>query len=74
MLSISPKRQETLSLSHFSALVIFALIVSTVFAIITKQDPREQIRYGVFVFLSFLAVALAVGWIMLNHSAFIEDE
>ena len=50
-------------LSHFTALVIFALIVSTVFALITKNEPREQFRYGVFVFLSFLAVAFAVGWI-----------
>jgi heme A synthase len=51
-------------LSHFAALVIFAVIVSTVFAIITKNEPREQLRYGVFVFLSFLAVAIVVGWIM----------
>jgi hypothetical protein len=51
-------------LSHFTALVIFAVIVSTVFAIITKNEPREQLRYGVFVFLSFLAVAIVVGWIM----------
>ena len=51
-------------LSHFQALVVFAIIVSTVFALITKNGPREQLRYGVFVFLSFLAVALAVGWIM----------
>jgi hypothetical protein len=53
-----------MSLSHIGALVVFALIVSTVFALITKNEPREQLRYGVFVFLSFLAVAIAVGWIM----------
>ncbi len=51
-------------LSHFQALIIFALLVSTVFALITKSTPREQFRYGVFVFVSFLIVALAVGWIM----------
>jgi hypothetical protein len=50
--------------SHFTALTIFAVIVSTVFALITKSEPREQLRYGVFVFLSFLAVAFAVGWLM----------
>ena len=50
-------------LSHFTALLIFAVIVSTVFALITKNAPREQFRYGI-VFLSFLAVAFAVGWIM----------
>jgi len=53
-----------MSLSHIEALVVFALIVSTVFALITKNEPREQLRYGVFVFVSFLAVAFVVGWIM----------
>ena len=53
-----------MNLSHFQALFVFSLLVSTVFALITKNTPREQFRYGVFVFLSFLAVAIAIGWIM----------
>jgi len=53
-----------MTLSHFQALLIFALLVSVVFALVTKNEPREQLRYGIFVFFSFLAVALAVGWIM----------
>jgi hypothetical protein len=51
-------------LSHFEALTVFAALVSSVFAIITKDSPREQFRYGVFVFLTFLAVAVVVGWVM----------
>ncbi|HLH30683.1 MAG TPA: hypothetical protein VKY31_05735 [Terriglobia bacterium] len=51
-------------LSHFTALTIFALIVATVFALVTKNEPREQFRYGLFVFVSFLAVAFVVGWLM----------
>jgi len=50
--------------SHFTALFIFSLLVSTVFALITKNTPKEQVRYGVFVFVSFLAVAIVVGWLM----------
>ena len=53
-----------MNLSHFEALFIFSFLVSIVFALITKNTPREQFRYGVFVFLSFLAVAIAIGWIM----------
>ena len=53
-----------MNLSHFKALFIFSLLVSIVFALITKNTPREQFRYGVFVFVSFLAVAVAIGWIM----------
>jgi heme A synthase len=52
------------SFSHFGALTTFALLVAVVFAIITKNEPREQFRYGVFVFFSFLAAAILVGWIM----------
>jgi heme A synthase len=50
--------------SHFGALTTFALLVAVVFAIITKSEPREQVRYGIFVFVSFLAAAILVGWIM----------
>jgi heme A synthase len=50
--------------SHFGALTTFALLVSVVFAIITKSEPREQVRYGIFVFICFLAAAVLVGWIM----------
>jgi hypothetical protein len=50
--------------SHFGALATFAVLVSVVFAIITKSSPREQVRYGIFVFISFLAAAILVGWIM----------
>jgi len=52
------------NLSHFEALVVFALLVSTVFGLITKRTPRDQFRYGVFVFFSFIGVAIVVGWLM----------
>jgi len=51
-------------LSHFTALTVFALIVSVVFALISKETLREQLTYGVVVFLSFLGVAVVVGWLM----------
>jgi hypothetical protein len=50
--------------SHFEALLIFSVLVSTVFAITTKSTPREQFRYRVFVFICFIAVAVVVGWVM----------
>lgn len=53
-----------MNLSHFEALFAFALFVSTVFGLITRNTPREQFRYGAFVFVSFLSVALVVGWLM----------
>lgn len=53
-----------MTFSHFTALLIFALIVSVVFALINKSGPKEQLKYGVFVFFSFLGVAVVVGWVM----------
>lgn len=53
-----------MTLSHFSSLFLFALIVSVVFSLINKTQPQEQLRYGVFVFLSFLGVAVVVSWLM----------
>ena len=53
-----------MNLSHFEALVIFATLVSAVFAITTQSAPKEQFRYGVKVFLYFLGAALILGWIM----------
>ncbi len=53
-----------MTLSHFNALFIFAVIVSVVFALINKTGPREQLRYGAFVFLSFVGVAVVVSWLM----------
>lgn len=50
--------------SHFAALIVFSLLVAVVFAIITKSTPRDQIQYGVFVFIAFLTAALVIGWIM----------
>jgi hypothetical protein len=53
-----------MTLSHFSSLFLFALIVSVVFSLINKSQPQEQLRYGAFVFLSFLGVAVVVSWLM----------
>ncbi len=53
-----------MNLSHFEALALFGLLVSIVFALINKTGPKEQLKYGSLVFLSFLAVAFVVGWLM----------
>ena len=53
-----------MNLSHFEALFIFGILVSIVFSLINKTSPKEQLKYGSLVFLSFLAVAFVVGWLM----------
>ena len=50
--------------SHLAVLTVFALLVSSVFATLTKDEPREQIRSGVVMFAGFLATAVVLGWLL----------
>jgi len=51
-------------ISHFAALVLFSFLVSVVFAVLSKQNLREQLIYGLKVFAAFVGIALLLGWIM----------
>ena len=50
--------------SHLILLVVFALLVSLVFAVLLRDEPREQLRAGARMFGGFIAAALVLGWIM----------
>jgi hypothetical protein len=50
--------------SHFLLLVLFAFFVSLVFAMIAKNEPREQMRFGGVLFVGFLGAAIILGWLM----------
>jgi hypothetical protein len=50
--------------SHFVLLTLFAFFVSLVFAVITKDDVREQARFGGLMFAGFLVSAIVLGWLM----------
>ena len=50
--------------SHFLLMALFAFFVSLVFAVIAKDDVREQIRLGGLMFAGFLAAAVVLGWFM----------
>jgi len=50
--------------SHLLLLIVFAFFVSLVFAVITKDDLREQVRFGGLLFAGFVATALVLGWLM----------
>ena len=52
-------------ISHFTALVLFSFFVSVVFAILSKENLRDQVIYGAKVFIAFVGIALLLGWIML---------
>jgi hypothetical protein len=45
-------------------MVIFAFFVSLVFAVIARDDARQQLRFGALMFGGFLASAVVLGWLM----------
>ena len=50
--------------SHLFLLIVFAFFVSLVFAVIAKDEAREQLRFGGLMFAGFIVSALVLGWLM----------
>ena len=54
----------TLTLSHFSAAIIFAFFASVVFGITQKNTKQEMIRFAIKHFFGLLALTILAGWAM----------
>ncbi len=54
----------TLTPSHFTAVLLFALFASTVFGITQRSDTRAMVRYGVYCFVLFIGSVIAASWLM----------
>lgn len=50
--------------THLGLMVLFALQVSVVFTVLLRDDPKEQVRFGLHLFGGFVAAALVLGWFM----------
>lgn len=50
--------------THLGLMIVFSVFVSTVFAALSRETPREQIRFGLRLFAGFVAAAIAIGWLM----------
>lgn len=55
-------------ISHFSVMCLFALLVSAALAGLTKRTALERVKYAASCFLKFLAVGIALGWLMYPFS------
>jgi hypothetical protein len=51
-------------MKHFLVMTSFAALAAVVFGIVAKDTQRERVVYGVKVFAEFLAIGLALGWIL----------
>jgi hypothetical protein len=53
-----------MTVSHFTAVLIFASCVSVVFGITQRSETRSMVRYGLYCFGLFLAGTIAASWVM----------
>ncbi len=53
-----------MTIHHFPATVIFAFLVSVVFAVLGRNTTRERVFYGVKSFVLFVGIAVLLGWTM----------
>jgi hypothetical protein len=50
--------------SHFGLLIVFATFVSVVFAVLMRDPPAEQLRFGARLLAGFIGAAVVLGWLM----------
>lgn len=50
--------------THLGAMMLFALFVSTVFAALMRDEPREQLRFGLRLFAGLVGGAILAGWLL----------
>jgi galactitol-specific phosphotransferase system IIC component len=50
--------------SHLGLMVIFALFVSTVFATLMRDEPREQLMFGARMAAGFVGAGIVIGWLL----------
>lgn len=50
--------------SHLLLLLLFSLLVSTVFAALLRDRPWDQLRLGARIFAAFVGAAVLLGWLM----------
>ncbi len=54
----------TFAPSHFTAVLLFSLFASVVFAITQRAERPAMVRYGLYCFALFVGVAIAASWLM----------
>jgi heme/copper-type cytochrome/quinol oxidase subunit 4 len=54
--------------SHFLLLLLFSFFVALVFAVLMRNEPRDQVRFGAMAFGAFVLSAVVIGWLMYPFS------
>jgi hypothetical protein len=55
-------------LSHFQAMVLFALLISIVFGFLSRRRTSERVKYILWSLILFLLIGVGIGWAMYPFS------
>ena len=55
-------------LTHFQALLLFALIISIAFAFLSRRTARDRVKYVLWSLLMFLVIGIGIAWVMYPFS------
>lgn len=58
----------TLQLSHFQAMLLFALGISIAFGFLSRRRPVDRVQYILLSLFLFLAIGIGIGWVMYPFS------
>ncbi len=58
----------SLVLTHFQALLLFAMVISIAFGFLGRRRPKDRVKYILWSLLLFLVVGIGIAWAMLPLS------
>ena len=50
--------------THLGLMAVFSVFVSTVFASLMRDEPRDQLWFGLRLFVGFIGAGVAIGWLL----------
>ena len=50
--------------SHLGMLLLFVLFVTLIFAVLMRDDPKAQLRFGLRLLAGFVGAAIVLSWLM----------
>jgi cytochrome bd-type quinol oxidase subunit 2 len=51
-------------LTHFQAMLLFALLISVAFGFLSRRRPADRVKYMIWSLFMFLLVGIGIGWAM----------
>ncbi|MCL6565387.1 MAG: hypothetical protein K6U09_03090 [Acidobacteriia bacterium] len=55
---------SAMMLTHFEAMLLFALVTSVALGVLSRRGTAARLWYTAGVFLAFVGIAIAVAWLM----------